>query len=248
MPAGEDDDLLRIVVETSPNHGRVPLPSLLPDEFGVGLVEVLVHIIEDGDVHGLASERAVPTDRPDEAGVADRLGYLRVALVHIVQTHLSVVEEGVGEDGLVGLRVHYPLDIPVEGLGLVGGVRADDDLQVRVQPEQEGREKSGRSLALPVLGRDGDDETLDLAVGEPVQGLVVHLVEVGDVHLGHHIPGEGDEPLPGNEPNHALRVRSDRLQGLLVHHCSSMTMSARWESCNWSAMSDRAERSTLLNW
>ena len=148
MPTGENNNLLTIVVETGSYYRGVPFPRLLSNEFGVGLVEVFVHIVKDCHVHGLTRQRTIPTNGPNKSRMAHRLRNLRVALIDVIHADFAVVEERVGKNRLIRLGVDYALNISIEGLGLVGGVRAYNNLPVRVKTEDEGRKHTGTALGV----------------------------------------------------------------------------------------------------
>ena len=104
VPAGHNEQLAGVVVETGGEDGGVPFPHVVAGDGAVGLHSVLDGVVDDGDVGRCTREAAADADGLEVAGVADGLEHLVVADVATVFSQPLVVEEGVGEEGFVLIR------------------------------------------------------------------------------------------------------------------------------------------------
>ena len=104
MPAGHNEQLSGVVVETGGEDGGVPFPHVVAGDGAVGLHSVLDGVVDDGDVGRCTREAAADADGLEVAGVSDGLEHLVVADVATVFCQPLVVEEGVGEEGFVFIR------------------------------------------------------------------------------------------------------------------------------------------------
>ncbi|WP_435746470.1 hypothetical protein [Nocardioides sp. SYSU DS0663] len=158
-------------------------PTVWRQAFGVGLLLVLVRVVDDQEVDGLAGGGAFDADADDAALVAEglELVLLRGELRH------GQAELGVGLD-LVA-------DGLAEGLGELEAVGDDRDAQVGVAVEQPQREPDAGAEALALLRGHGDLLALDFAAGDGGEAFVDEAecggLDGGAVEGGGHLAGGG---------------------------------------------------------
>lgn len=174
MPTSEDDEFLRLVMQTGSGDFRVPIPRGLTDERGVRFLRILVEVIQDENIHGLGGQRAAATHDPQRPRVPDNLEDIGVAqVVRCYGYDIRAIEGSIGKDRPVLLAIDNPLDIAVEVLGDGSGVGADGYFRVGEKPENIRGKEAARPLALSVLRWGLDYEFLNLPMRELIENLVV---------------------------------------------------------------------------
>ena len=76
MPACEDEQFLRVVVQPGFDDGVVPVPRVVADERRVGLLRIFVQVVQDEYVDRPAGQRSVAADAQQPASGADQFELL----------------------------------------------------------------------------------------------------------------------------------------------------------------------------
>jgi len=128
VPAGHDDKDAGILLLAGVEGRGVPVPDVLADGGGVGLLAVLDGIVDDEPVCAHAGDATSDTRAAVAPLVPDDLEDIGVAQVRPGHgAGVGIVEACVRKQLLVGLGVDDALDIPVKAAGQIGGVTGGDD-------------------------------------------------------------------------------------------------------------------------
>lgn len=113
VPAREDEQFLRVVVQPGFDDGVVPVPRVVADERRVGLLRIFVQVVQDEYVDRPAGQRSVAADAQQPASGADQFELLGRAQSAAILGGRAF-EAGSGENAPVSGCVHEPLNLPVE--------------------------------------------------------------------------------------------------------------------------------------
>ena len=207
VPAGEDQQFGRVVVQAGLHHGGVPLPAVLADEGRIGLHRVAVEIVQYERVHPVSGEGPLPAHGEEFSLAADHLRpFARADETRTLLRRKAgrTLDESVREKGTVGGREDRPLHPAVETHGQRRGIGGDRDPAVGIEAQQVGRKQFARAQRLAVLRRHGDDEPPHAPPGESLQHAVVGFVEGRQLQHGEKGPGEPDELRAGGGPCRSL--------------------------------------------
>jgi len=113
VPAREDEQFLRVVVQPGFDDGVVPVPRVVADERRVGLLRIFVQVVQDEYVDRPAGQRSVAADAQQPASGADQFELLGRAQSAAILGGRAF-EAGSGENAPISGCVHEPLNLPVE--------------------------------------------------------------------------------------------------------------------------------------
>ena len=105
-------------------------------------------------------------------------------------------EERLWKQSVIGIVVDDTLEFAVELSRLNGVVGDNRDALVWLVAQDKGGETTGSSLAFPMLGRHGDHQLFDMAIGELGELVVIDFMEGGRSKARERGTGEGEECLP----------------------------------------------------
>ena len=104
VPACEDEQFLRVVVQPGFDDGVVPVPRVVADERRVGLLRIFVQVVQDEYVDRPAGQRSVAADAQQPASGADQFELLGRAQSAAILGGRAF-EAGSGENAPVNLPV-----------------------------------------------------------------------------------------------------------------------------------------------